>query len=44
MLTALLNDPVDAETARAALKRQVVEYGSEEARQILNALDQIDEF
>ena len=42
-LTALLNDPVDAETARAALRQQVVEYGSEDARQILNALDQVDE-
>jgi hypothetical protein len=39
----LLNDPVDAETARAALRRQVVEYGSEEARQIVNVLDQVDE-
>ena len=44
VLMALLNDPVDAETARAALRRQVVEYGSEEARQIVNALDQADEF
>ena len=43
MLVALLNDPVDAETARAALRRQVVEYGSEEARQIVNALDQAEE-
>ena len=43
VLTALLNDPVDAETARAALRRQVLEYGSEEARQIVNALDQLDE-
>lgn len=43
VLTALLNDPVDAETARAALRRQVIEYGSEEARQIVNALDQVDE-
>jgi len=43
VLTALLNDPVDAETARAALRRQVIEYGSEEARQITNALDQADE-
>src|ERR1041384_6582856 len=42
-LAALLNDPVDSETARAALRRQVVEYGSEEARQIVNALDQVDE-
>ena len=43
VLTALLNDPVDAETARAALRRQVIEYGSEDARQIINALDQADE-
>ena len=43
LLIALLNDPIDAETARAALRRQVVEYGSEEARQIVNALDQTDE-
>jgi len=43
ILAALLNDPVDSETARAALRRQVVEYGSEEARQIVNALDQVDE-
>ena len=43
VLAVLLNDPVDAETARAALRRQVIEYGSEEARQIVNALDQADE-
>jgi len=43
VLVTLLNDPVDAETARAALRRQVVEYGSEEARQIVNALDHIEE-
>ena len=43
MLFGLLNDPVDADTARAALRRQVVEYGSEEARQLVNALDQADE-
>lgn len=43
VLTGLLNDPVDEETARAALRRQVIEYGSEEARQIVNALDQVDE-
>ena len=42
-LTALLTDPVDSETARAALRRQIVEYGSEDARQILNAIDQVDE-
>ena len=40
LLLGLLNDPVDAETARSALRRQVVEYGSEEARRILTALDQ----
>jgi len=40
VLTSLLTDPVDAETARAALRRQVVEYGSEDARQIVNVLDQ----
>lgn len=43
ILAALLNDPVDSETARSALRRQVVEYGSEEARQIVNALDQADD-
>lgn len=43
VLYSLLNDPVDAETARAALRRQVVEYGSEEARQLINALDQVEE-
>ena len=40
VLASLLTDPVDAETARAALRRQVVEYGSEDARQIVNVLDQ----
>ena len=39
ILMTLLNDPVDSDTARAALRRQVVEYGSEEARQIINVLD-----
>lgn len=43
VLASLLNDPIDSETARAALRRQVVEYGSEEARQIVQALDQADE-
>ena len=43
VLAALLNDPVDAEIARAALRRQVAEYGSEEARQIVSVLDQTDE-
>ena len=39
VLTMLLSDPVDSDTARGALRRQVVEYGSEEARMIVNALD-----
>lgn len=43
VLVGLLNDPIDAETARAALRRQVVEYGSEEARQLVNVLDQAEE-
>ena len=43
VLASLLNDPVDSETARAALRRQVVEYGSEEARQLVIALDQAEE-
>jgi hypothetical protein len=44
VLATLLSDPVDAETARSALRRQIVEYGSEEARQLVNVLDQADEF
>ncbi len=40
VLLTLLSDPVDTEVAREALRRQVIEYGSEEARQIVNALDQ----
>ena len=43
ILAGLLSDPVDAEIARSALRSQVVEYGSEEARQIVNVLDQVDE-
>lgn len=43
VLVGLLGDPVDSEIARAALYRQATEYGSEEARQVLNALDHIDE-
>jgi hypothetical protein len=38
----LLGDPVDSEIARDALRRQALEYGSEEARQIVNALAQVD--
>lgn len=44
VLSTLLGDPVDAETARSALRRQVIEYGSEEARLIVNGLDLGDEF
>jgi len=40
VLSGLLSDPVDAETARSALRRQVAEYGSEDARQLLLALEQ----
>ena len=40
VLATLLADPVDSEIARAALRRQIVEYGSEEARQIVSVLDQ----
>ena len=43
-LTALLNDPVDSDTARSALRRQVVEYGSEEARRLVTAIDQGEDF
>ena len=43
LLSGLLNDPVDAETARAALRRQIAEYGSEDARRLLAVLEQ-DEF
>jgi hypothetical protein len=39
-MAGLLSDPVDAGVARAALRRQIVEYGSEEARELLNMLDQ----
>jgi hypothetical protein len=41
-LVGLLGDPVDSEIARDALRRQALEYGSEEARQIVNALAQVD--
>jgi len=40
VLITLLGDPIDSEVAREALRRQVIEYGSEDARQIVNALDQ----
>lgn len=43
VLVGLLSDPVDSEIARDALRRQAMEFGSEEARQIMNALDQVEE-
>jgi hypothetical protein len=42
VLVALLGDPVDAETARDALEDQAEEYGLEEARWIVNALNHAD--
>jgi hypothetical protein len=42
VLIALLSDPVDSDIARDALRRQAWDYGSEEARQIVNALDQVN--
>lgn len=42
VLIGLLSDPVDAEIAREALRRQADDYGSEEARQIVGALDQMN--
>jgi len=41
VLATLLGDPVDSEIARAALRRQVAEYGLEDARQIVSVLDQV---
>ncbi|HEX8355002.1 MAG TPA: hypothetical protein VF611_19000 [Pyrinomonadaceae bacterium] len=43
LLVGLLGDPVDAETARTALESQADEYESEEARIVVNALQQADE-
>ena len=43
VLVGLLSDPVDSEIARDALRRQAIEFGSDEARQIISALDQVEE-
>lgn len=43
VLVGLLSDPVDSEIARDALRRQAMEFGSDEARQIVSALDQVEE-
>jgi len=42
VLVGVLHDPVDSGFARDALRRQAVEYGSEEARQIIIALEQVN--
>jgi hypothetical protein len=42
VLIALLRDPVDVDIARDALARKAIEYGSDDARQILNVLDLTD--
>ena len=42
VLIGLLGDPVDADVARTALEGQADEYDSEEARWIVNALEQAD--
>ena len=42
VLLSLLTDPVDAGVARDALECQAIEYGSEEARHLVNALEQVD--
>ncbi len=42
-LVQLLSDPIDAEIARDALERQAEEYDSDLARQVVNALNQVDE-
>lgn len=42
VLVGLLHDPVDSDIARDALQRKARDYGSEEARQIVNALGQVD--
>jgi hypothetical protein len=42
MLIGLLADPVDSEIARDALERQAAEYGSEDARRVMQILEQAD--
>ena len=41
-LIGLLADPVDSEIARDALERQAAEYGSEDARRVVQILEQAD--
>ena len=42
LLVELLADPVDAEQARDALERQAQDYGSEEARWVIEAIEMTD--
>jgi hypothetical protein len=42
-LVQLLSDPIDTDIARDALERQAHEYDSELARQVVNALNQVDD-
>ncbi len=42
VLIGILHDPVDSEIARDALQRQARDFGSEQARQIIGVLDQMD--
>ena len=42
LLIGLLADPVDSEIARDAILRQAIEYGSEEARRVVQILDQAE--
>lgn len=42
-LVGLLNDPVDAGIARDTLERQAGEFGSDEARWVVGALDRADD-
>jgi predicted AAA+ superfamily ATPase len=42
VLIGILHDPVDTDIAREALQRQARDFGSEQARQIMIVLDQMD--
>jgi hypothetical protein len=42
VLVELLGDPVDSDVARNALELQADDYGSEEARWVVSALERAD--
>jgi len=42
VLVGILRDPIDSDIAREALHRQAREFGSEQARQMMQVLDQIE--